>query len=96
MFLTGLVVLLNNAIGGYIFVLVARIVLSWLIGFHVLNSSNKLVSLIDGIAGALVDPVLAFLRSHMPFLVIGSFDLSAIVLYFLLQVVQLGLLSLVA
>lgn len=95
MFLTSLVVLINNAIGAYIFVLIARVVLSWLIGFGILNESNKLVSVIHTAAAALIDPVLDFLKKHVPFLVVGAVDLSPVALYLLAQVVQIGLLSLV-
>ncbi len=90
-----LVFLVNNILGAYLFVLIARVVLSWLIGFNVLNPSNKLVAIVHDAAAALIDPVLAKIRKVLPFLVIGSIDLSPVVLYFVVQVVQIVLVGMV-
>lgn len=94
-FLKGLVLLINNALGLYLTLIIARVIISWLINFSILNPSNKIVSVIDEVIGALVDPVLNLLKEYLPFLVIGSIDVSPVVLYFLVQIVQLGLISLV-
>ena len=90
-----IVFLINNILGMYIFVLMARIILSWLLGFGILNSSNKFVALIHNASAAMVDPVLAKIRKVLPFLVVGGMDLSPIVLYFLIQVVQIVLIGIV-
>jgi len=94
-FLSGLILLVNNVLGFYLTLIVARVVLTWLINLKILNGSNKLVGLVDSIAGALVDPAMNLLKKYMPFLVIGSIDISPVVLYILVEVVQIGLISLV-
>ena len=94
-FLKGLVLLLNNALGYYLTLIIARVIVSWLINLGVLNPNNTVVNLVDKMSGALVDPVLDTLKRHLPFLVIGAIDISPIVLYIAVEVVQLGLISLV-
>lgn len=94
-FATGLVFLINNLIGAYVYVLIAYVILSWLIGFGVVNSRNPVVAFVNQITDALVEPVVSKLRKLMPFLVVGPIDLSVIALFFILQVVQLGLITLV-
>lgn len=93
--LASLIFLINNILGAYLFVLIARVVLSWLIGFGVLNDSNKLVAIIHDAAAALIDPVLNKLKSVLPFLAVGPLDLSPVVLYVLIQVIQIVLIGIV-
>jgi len=95
-FLKGLALLANNLLGFYLTLIIARVIVAWLINLHILNGSNKLVSMIDDLVGALVDPALNMLKTHLPFLVIGVIDITPVVLYILVEVVQLGLISLVA
>lgn len=94
-FLKGLVLIVNNVLGFYLTLIVARVILSWLINLGILNGSNKLVALVDSVAGSLVDPAMDFLKKYMPFLVIGTIDISPVVLYILVEVLQVGLISLV-
>lgn len=93
--LATLVFLVNNVLGAYLFVLIARVVLSWLIGFGVLNGANGLVSGVHEIAAAVVDPALAKMKKVLPFLVVGPLDLSPVALYFLIQALQIVLIGLV-
>jgi YggT family protein len=94
-FLKGLVLLVNNALGFYLTLIFARVIVSLLINFGILNPNNTVVNIVDKFTGAIVDPVLNLLKKYLPFLVIGSIDISPIVLYLLVEVVQLGLISLV-
>lgn len=95
-FATGLVFLINNLIGVYVYVLFAYVILSWLINFSVVNPYNGVVKFITSVTDSLVTPVLAKIRSIAPWLVVGVLDLSVIALYFVLQVIQLGLFTLIA
>ena len=94
-FLKGLVLLINNVLGYYLTLIIARVIVSWMIGLGILNPNNTVVNLIDKMSGALVDPVLDTIKRYLPFLVIGAIDVSPLVLYILVEVVQLGLISLV-
>lgn len=93
--LTTLVVLLNNLLGAYLTLIFARVVMSILVDFKILNGANAVVAFIHDATAALVDPVTSKLTSLMPFLVFGSVDLSPVALYILVQIVQALLLSLV-
>lgn len=74
--------LLINIISLYNFVLFVYIVLSWLIGFGIVNKHQPVVRKIYDVLHRLTEPVLSRIRRYMPDL--GGIDLSPIVLIFVL------------
>ena len=62
----------------YTYVVIANVILSWLMGFGVVNPYNSTVRAIWGALNALVEPVLRPIRNRMPNF--GAIDLSPIVL----------------
>jgi YggT family protein len=71
-------ILFNDIVGLYIWVLVINVVASWLVAFNVINTSNRFVYSVLEISYKLTDPPLRFIRSFMPNL--GTIDISPIVL----------------
>lgn len=76
--MTGLLMFIAYLINLYEYVVIAAVVMSWLIGFNVINSHNSFVrSLWQGIT-AVTEPLLKPIRRIMPDL--GGLDLSPVIL----------------
>jgi YggT family protein len=71
----------------YFYVVIASVVLSWLVGFDVINIRNRLARFIYDSCNALVDPALKPIRRVVP--LVGSLDFSPLILLILLQVIQI-------
>ena len=71
-------ILFNDIVGLYIWILIINAVASWLVAFNVINTSNRFVYSVLEISYKLTDPPLRFIRSFMPNL--GTVDISPIVL----------------
>jgi YggT family protein len=71
-------ILFNDIVRLYIWVLIISAVASWLVAFNVINTSNRFVYSVLEISHKLTDPPLRFIRSFMPNL--GTVDISPIVL----------------
>lgn len=78
--------LIDTVITLYIWCLVIHVVLSWLIAFNVLNTSNQFVSMVGGFLYRLTEPALRPIRNILPTL--GGIDLSPLVLILLLMFLQ--------
>lgn len=62
----------------YTFVVFAMVIMSWLIGFNVINRHNQFVDMIWRTVVALTEPALGPIRRIMPNL--GGLDLSPVIL----------------
>ena len=62
----------------YSYVVIANVVISWLVAFNVLNTSNGFVYLILDFTYKMTEPILKRIRRFLPNL--GAFDISPIVL----------------
>ena len=71
-------ILFDNIISLYIWVLIINVIMSWLVAFNVLNTSNRFVYSVLDISQRLTDPPLNFIRRYLPNL--GSIDISPIIL----------------
>ena len=71
-------ILFDNIVGIYIWILIINAVISWLIAFNILNTSNRFVYSLLDVTYKLTDPPLNFIRRYLPNL--GSIDISPIVL----------------
>ena len=74
--------LFNNIIELLIWAIILSALLSWLIGFNILNISNRLVYVIADFLNRLTEPLLSPIRRILPYL--GGIDLSPVVLILLL------------
>ena len=71
-------ILFDNIVGFYIWILIINVVFSWLVAFNILNTSNRFVYSLLDVSYKLTDPPLNFIRRYLPNL--GSIDISPIVL----------------
>ena len=69
-----LLILFDNVISLYIWILIINAIISWLVAFNVLNTSNRFVYSILDISYKLTDPPLNYIRRFLPTL--GSIDIS--------------------
>ena len=76
--MNSILILFNDIVRLYIWVLVINAVASWLVAFNIINTSNRFVYSVLEISHKLTDPPLKFIRNLMPNL--GTVDISPIVL----------------
>jgi len=77
-----LALLINMVVNLYIWVLIAAAVLSWLVAFNVLNTSNRFVYAAGDVLYRVTEPALRPIRRILPNL--GGIDVSPVVLILLL------------
>jgi YggT family protein len=73
-----LITLIGTVIDLYIWVILISVILSWLVAFNVVNTSNRVVYMIGDVLHRLTEPVLGRIRRILPNL--GPVDISPIVL----------------
>ena len=71
----------------YSYVVIANVVVSWLVAFNVLNTSNRFVYSILDFTYRLTDPILNKIRRFLPNL--GVFDISPIILLLLIWFIEM-------
>lgn len=76
--MNSLLILFNQIVQLYIWVLIINAIASWLMAFNVINVSNRFVYSILEISYKLTDPPLRFIRNYIPKL--GSIDISPVIL----------------
>ena len=75
-------ILFDNIVTLYIWVLILNAVLSWLVAFNILNTSNRSVYAVLDLSYRLTAPPLNFIRRYIPNF--GSIDISPVILILLL------------
>jgi YggT family protein len=75
-----ILILFDNIVSLYIWVLIINAIISWLVAFNILNTSNRFVYSVLEISYKLTEPPLSFIRKYVPS--IGSIDISPIILIF--------------
>ena len=70
----------------YIYVVIAAVVFSWLIGFGIANLRNPMMRTVYNLLQAATEPVLGPIRRMLPDF--GAIDISPLVLLLLLQAIQ--------
>jgi YggT family protein len=73
-----ILILFDNVISLYIWVLIINAIISWLVAFNILNTSNRFVYSLLEISYKLTEPPLSFIRKYIPS--IGSIDISPVIL----------------
>ena len=71
----------------YSYVVIANVVVSWLVAFNILNTSNRFVYSILDFTYRLTDPILNKIRRFLPNL--GAFDISPIILLLLIWFIEM-------
>ena len=81
-----LLILFDNFISFFIWILIINIVLSWLIGLSILNAQNKFVYLVYEFSYKITAPPLNIIRRYLPNF--GSIDISPVLLIFFLYFIR--------
>jgi YggT family protein len=81
--------LILNLLDLYFYVILAMVIMSWLIGFNVINGSNPYVRQVSYALHRLTEPFLGPIRRLLPDL--GGIDISPIILIFALMFLQKAL-----
>jgi YggT family protein len=76
-------ILFDNIVGLYIWILIINAIISWLVAFNVLNTSNRFVYSLLDVSYKLTAKPLNFIRNYLPNL--GSIDISPVVLILVLM-----------
>jgi YggT family protein len=71
-------ILFDQAVSLYIWILIINAIISWLVAFNILNTNNRFVYSILDVSYKLTAPPLNYIRRFLPNL--GSIDISPIVL----------------
>ena len=71
----------------YTYVVIAYVVISWLVAFNIINTSNRLVYFVLQFTYKLTEPALAQIRRFLPNL--GAFDISPIILLLLIWFLEM-------
>ena len=71
----------------YSYVVIANVIISWLIAFNILNTSNRIVYSILEFTYKLTDPIYNKIRRFLPNL--GAFDISPIILLLLIWFIEM-------
>ena len=71
----------------YSYVVIANVVISWLIAFNILNTTNRIVYSILEFTYKLTDPILNKIRGFIPNL--EAFDISPIILLLLIWFIEM-------
>ena len=68
---------IDQILGLYWLVVILAAVLSWLVGFGIINRSNQLVAMIYEAVWRLTDPIFSYFRRFLHYL--GGIDISPII-----------------
>ena len=60
-----ILILFDNIVTLYIWVLIINVIISWLIAFNILNTSNRFVYSVLDVSHKLTDPPLNFIRRYL-------------------------------
>ena len=76
-------ILFDNIITLYIWILIINAVLSWLVAFNILNTQNRFVFSVLDATYKMTDPALNKIRRFIP--TFGSIDISPVILILILM-----------
>ena len=71
----------------YSYVVIANVIISWLVAFNILNTSNRFVYSVLDFTYRLTEPILNKIRRFLPNL--GAFDISPIILLLLIWFIEM-------
>ena len=81
-----ILILFDNVISLYIWILIINVIISWLVAFNVLNTSNRFVYSLLDVSYKLTAPPLNYIRRFLPNL--GTIDISPIILILALMFIR--------
>ena len=80
-------ILFDNVITLYIWILIINAVISWLVAFNILNTGNRFVYAVLDFTYRLTEPFLRRIRRLLPNL--GALDISPIILLLLIWFIEM-------
>ena len=80
--MTSIIILVSQLIEIFIWFLIAQAILSWLVAFNIVNTSNNIVNLIGNFLYKVTEPHLRPIRAILPDF--GGIDISPVILIILL------------
>lgn len=78
--------LVQTVIELYTWVIIIHVIMSWLVNFNIINTSNQFVGMVNNALYAASEPALQRIRRFMPSL--GGLDISPIVLIIFLMFIS--------
>ncbi len=81
-----LIALISLLITLYIYAILASVILSWLVAFNVVNTSNRVVYQVGDFLYRITEPALRPIRNFLP--AMGGIDISPLILLLLLWFAQ--------
>ena len=81
-----LLILIDNILNLYLWVIIFSAILSWLSAFNVINTNNRFVYSIIEACHKITDPALNYIRRLLP--VMGGIDFSPVVLILLVMFIR--------
>ena len=79
--------LISEVIWIYIYVVIAAVIMSWLVGLNVVNARNDLVRAVGNFLYQITEPALAPIRNRLPNM--GGIDFSPMIAFLALNVVKI-------
>ena len=73
-----ILILFDQVVTLYIWILIINAIISWLVAFNILNTSNRFVFAVLDVSYRLTAPPLNYIRKFLPNL--GSIDISPVIL----------------
>lgn len=90
--ISALIYIINTLATLYFWVVLIMVVLSWLVGFNIINPYNQFVQTVQRFCRAATEPLLGPIRRFMPDL--GGLDISPIILLVGIEALRILLVSL--
>ena len=81
--MNALLILINEIISLYLYTLFGYVIMGLLIQFQIINTQNKLISVVFRALITIHEPLLGKIRQYIPFL--GGIDLSPVIVILLLS-----------
>jgi YggT family protein len=84
--INALLQVLHMALGFYLWIIIASVILSWLTAFGIVNSHQPFVQAVGRFLYAMTEPVMRPIRNRLP--TMGGVDLSPLIVIFIIYFLQ--------
>ena len=78
--------LIDTILGLLLFLIIASVIMSWLVAFNVINTSNRFVYMIGDFLHRVTEPMLGPIRRFLPNR--GGLDISPVILILIIYFLQ--------
>jgi YggT family protein len=81
-----ILLLVDTILNLYTWIIIISVVLSWLVAFNVVNTSNRFIAVVGDVIWRLTEPVMGRVRRFLPNM--GGIDLSPLVVLLLIFLIR--------